>query len=322
MAKSDRAIEQVGAITSVHQDIPSDWEQWYLNTSDNHFDSIYCNREVMTAQFDDALKRGARINIFGDWFDAMQGRYDKRRAMPELRPEYSRAEKYYDLLVSNSAEWLKPYAENIDVMSDGNHELSVLKHANTNLMDRLVDRLRMENKHCEAVHGGYGGWIRYMFNMSDGLSTGPRTSVKAKYFHGAGGEAPVTRGVIHTNREAVYLPDANIVFNGHNHHAYYVPITRERIGNKGQTYFDIQHHIRIPGYKQSYGDGTTGWDVTRGGVPKPIGAFWTRLYHDGSGNRHTVKVQVIPAMCDPEPVHIESNDIYNGEVYDDDPEGE
>ena len=116
-----------------------------------------------------------------------------------------------------------------------------------------------------------------MFNMSGGVSTGPRKSLKLKYFHGAGGEAPVTKGVIQTNRQAVYLPDANVVINGHNHNQYIVSIARERLSNKGVHFGDLQKHVRIPGYKQDYGDGTKGWNVERGGVPKPIGSMWMVL---------------------------------------------
>ena len=267
----------------------------------------------MRAHFDEAKRRNARIFVFGDWFDAMQGRYDPRRSMPELRPEYARRDDYYDFLIKDAADWLASYAQNIDVMADGNHELSVLKAANTNIMDRLVADLNRSNG-SHINHGGYGGWIRFMFSVG-GV---PQLSVKLKYFHGSGGEAPVTRGAIQTNRQAVYLPDANIIVNGHSHHAYYIPVSRERLSNKGQQYFDIQHHIRTPGYKQSYGDGTTGWDVTRGGVPKPIGSAWCRLYYENG----RVGIQVRPLLQAAEPVSVSADELYNGPVYDNDQEGD
>jgi hypothetical protein len=295
------------------------WEQWILHVADCHFDSVFCAREVMEEQFQEAKNRNARINIYGDFLDAMQGRFDPRRSMAELRPEYRR-EDYYDFVISDAAEWLAPYAANIDLMADGNHELAVLKAASTNLMDRLVDRLRLNNKKCRAVHGGYGGWIRYMFNISTTL-----TSIRLKYYHGAsasGGDAPVTRGVIQTARQAVYLPDANIVVNGHSHNSYYVPIARERLSNKGQQYFDTQHHIRTPGYKQSYGDGSTGWDVTRGAPPKPIGSIWTRLYCIKHEEGSSIGVQVIPNIRDPQPIRVDSGELYGGAVYAEDTEGE
>lgn len=271
----------------------------------------------MKIQFDEALRRKARINIFGDWFDAMQGKYDKRRSYPLLRKEYKR-DDYYDFVVKDSVRWLLPYSNLLDVMADGNHELSVLANANTNLMDRLVCGLRDRNQNCEAIHGGYGGWIRYMFSMGSEIRRGTQKSIKLKYFHGAGGEAPVTRGVIQTNRQAVYLPDADIVVNGHNHNGYYLPIVRERIGNKGKLYMDIQHHVRIPGYMQSYGDGTTGWEVTRGGVPKPVGACWIRYY----ATSETVNVQAIPDYQNPVAISLNTPDLYSGRVYDDDREEE
>lgn len=306
--------EQNGAVTSLYYTVCAGWEQNLFFTSDNHFDSAFCNREVMRADFEEAKRRGARIFIFGDWFDAMQGKFDPRRSAAELRPEYQRREDYYDVVVNDSADWLEPYADIIDVIADGNHELSVLKNASTNLPDRLVHELnRRANTQHKIKHGGYGGWIRIMLTSVDELA-GTHTSVKIKYYHGSGGEAPVTRGAIQTNRQAVYLPDANIVVNGHSHNSYHIPITRERISGKGRQYFDTQHHVRTPGYKQSYGDGTTGWDVTRGGVPKPIGGAFAKL----SWHSSSCKIEIFPHISDPEPVSVNSEDIYNGAIFDDD----
>ena len=198
-----------GAVTTLRlDDARGGWEQWFLLMSDNHHDSVYCNRDLEIEHLEEAKRKQARIFIFGDFFDAMQGRFDPRRSMDELRPEY-RVENYYDVVVRDSAKFLSPYADLIDVISDGNHELAVRKNANTDLIDRLVYELRQGGK-STVVHGGYGGWIRMMFDK-----TGVRESIKLKYFHGAGAEAPVTRGVIQTNRQAVYLPDADVVVNGH-----------------------------------------------------------------------------------------------------------
>ena len=302
-----RRITQAGAITSLYMDVKPDWEQWFLFQSDNHHDSIACNRVLEKKHLDEAKDKGAYVMIFGDLFDAMQGRFDPRRSMDALRPEYRR-DDYYDFVVSDFAQFYSPYIDQLLLISDGNHELSVLKNANTNLPDRLVrDHLnRLPDVKRGVIHGGYGGWVRFMFSI-DG---NPLHSIRLKYFHGSGGEAPVTRGAIQTNRQAVYLPDANIVINGHSHNAYYIPISRERIGGKGKQYFDIQHHVRIPGYKQDYGDGTTGWEVTRGGVPKPIGAWWCRMYFDGT----SVQTQFIPAIKGSEPVAIAPY-LYTGIEY-------
>ena len=141
-------------------------------------------------------------------------------------------------------------------------------------------------------------------------------TIRVKYFHGAGGEAPVTRGAIQTNRQAVYLPDADLVINGHSHNAYWIPITRERLSNKGAHYFDTQHHVRTPGYMQSYGDGSTGWEVTRGGVPKPMGGCFVIVNNQGvkmKSESHD-NIEVYPIIHNPTAIS-PVVDLFSGVVF-------
>ena len=304
-----------GAVTTLRFEEPkAGWEQWFLLMSDNHHDSIYCNRELETRHLEEAKKKNAKVFIFGDFFDAMQGRFDPRRTPEELRPEYHRSD-YYDFVVKDTVEFMRPYAKNILLISDGNHEAAVKKNANTDLIERLVYALRTECK-SEVVHGGYGGWMK--FNIG-------KHNKRLKYFHGAGAEAPVTRGAIQTNRQAVYLADADVVVNGHNHHTYIIPIVKERLSDQGKMYFTIQYHVRTPGYKQSYGDGTAGWDVTKGGSPKPIGAIWMRMWYDARStpNNHQgeIKLDFIEAIEPPDPVSC-VNGLYDGKEYDEDSSGQ
>ena len=285
--------------------------------SDQHFDSVVCNRDLLTEHLQEAKKRKAWIIGVGDWFDAMQGRFDPRRSMAELRPEYRR-DDYYDFVVDDSTKYLKPYKDNLLLLADGNHELSVLKNANTNLADRVASNLR--GMGSKVVHGGYGGWVLLKITVGD---AGPNFPIKIKYFHGSGGEAPVTRGMIQTARQAVYLPDADVVVNGHSHNAYTVPIARERITANGYHFQDIAWFLRTPGYKQAYGNGSGGWEVTRGGVPKPIGAIWLHIKyqggHDLRGKNHNGRM-VLTAHEDVRPADMvtPAGDVYDGPVWDED----
>ncbi|MBN1535932.1 MAG: metallophosphoesterase [Anaerolineales bacterium] len=316
--KNDISLSVDEVVTTIRVNgIKAGWEQWVLFMSDNHHDSVYCERDLEREHLEEAKKRNAWIFILGDLFDAMQGRFDPRRSMEELRPEYRR-EDYYDYVVKDIAEFLSPYNDNIKLICPGNHELGVLRYANTNLTDRLVYKLR--DAGANIIHGGYGGWVRFLFEINGGSYPG----YSMKYFHGAGGEAPVTRGVIQTNRQAVYLPDADIVVNGHNHNAYYVPISRERVSNQGKLYMDIQHHIRVPGYKNGYGNGRGGWEVTRGGVPKPVGAVWMRMYFDYAdtrkikgNNNGLIKLQFIPDIRGAANL-ADVTAVYAGKIYDED----
>lgn len=173
---------QKAAVTTITIDL-KDGEQWIYLTSDMHVDSVYSARKQMLYDFDQALERNAMIKLFGDVFDAMQGRYDPRRDMTSLRPEYRRSD-YFDYVIKDVAKILSPYAENLALISDGNHELSIEKNNGTNLTDRLTGQLNMQHG-GKILHGGYGGWVRYMIEWGGK----PKRSFKMKYFHGAGGAA-------------------------------------------------------------------------------------------------------------------------------------
>jgi len=290
MIKPELVVKQEGAVTT----ISTKGGIKFLQLSDIHFDSIECNREQLFSDMQYAIDNDWYILMLGDIFDAMQGRFDPRRSMNKVRPEY-RSEDYYDKIVEDAIEQFTPYSENILLITDGNHETAVLKNANTDLIKRLTRGLSTRN-HI-VWRGGYGGVI--MFNDSGYITP-------SKYFHGSGGEAPVTRGAIQTNRQAVFLPDFNIIMNGHSHHQYIIPITRERVTLTGEHYFDFQWHLRSPGYVMSYGDGSQGWEVTRGGVPKPVGGVLIEI--------HEKDIRPTPWIVPPKPIKPEIN-LYDGIVF-------
>lgn len=287
---------QNGAVTTVRIDYSGgNNEHTLFLASDLHVDAVSCNRDVLLADMQEAVNRNAMIFLIGDIFDAMQGRFDPRRSLDELRPEYRRQD-YYDFVVKDVARILGPFAKNIVLISDGNHETATLKNANLSLTDRLIWLFNTQYG-GNVQHGGYGGWVRFMLEGN----SGGRASVKMKYFHGAGGDSPVTRGVIQTNRQAVYLNGADIVVNGHNHNAYYVPIVQESVSDAGKVIFSTQHHVRTPGYKSEYNDGTKGWAVEKGMVPKPLGGAFVNLKvtTNGKAKRVGCQIGVQPVIHEP-----------------------
>lgn len=265
---------QRGPVITVTFGVRSGWEQWFLLRSDAHHDSVHCNRDLETKHLKKALERNAIILDGGDLFDAMQGKFDPRRSYDDIRPEYLKENKYYTNILNDLIDYYKPYANNFLLMARGNHESSVIKNAHHDLTGSLVDALNRETG-SNIIAGHYGGYVRLLTMKPGGKAGG---GYNLKYFHGAGAEAPVTRGVIQTNRQAVYLPNADIVWNGHNHNDYIIDIKRECVTSSGNIFFDILTFVRTPGYKDDYGQGTNGWSVEGGGVPKPHGAAWLKLY--------------------------------------------
>lgn len=281
-----------GNVLTVYiDDVYAGWEQYFLCSADRHHDNIHCDRDLELKHLELAKKKKAFIIDVGDVFDVMQGKFDPRRSYANLRPEY-KVDNYLDEIVKDASDnFYGPYADRFLMFGRGNHDSSVLKNNGVDLVGNLVHRLNSDHGgHIQA--GGYGGWIRICCT----ISKTERASVMIKYFHGAGGGGPVTRGVIQSNRQAVYLPDADVVLNGHTHDAWYVPIERERLSLQGKVYSDIQHHIRIPTYNDDYYDGAGGWFVETWKAPRPRGAVWLKLSCNESAvnNKH---ISVEPVMA-------------------------
>jgi hypothetical protein len=258
---------------------------WILIRSDAHHDSKHCDRAMEKRHLELAVKRNAMILDNGDLYDAMQGKFDRRSSKEDLLPEYKNGD-YLDSLVNEAVKYYAPYAKQFAVLGQGNHETAIQKHHETNLTDRLRVGLNRHLKDEGVDHrvymGGYGGWIRLV-----GISHGAQDGKWLHYFHGSGGGGPVTRGVIQTNREAVYHPDPTFCVTGHTHDQWIVPIARDRIKDTGTLYQDTQYHIKIAGYKEEYGDGYGGWHIERGAPPKPVGACWIKLMWLGSSHDKT-----------------------------------
>jgi hypothetical protein len=266
-------------------------EQYALLQSDAHWDNPKCDREKLIQHLDEARERDAPVLDNGDFFCAMQGRWDKRANKNDLRPEHQKGD-YLDALVTTADEYLGPYADLLTVRGQGNHETGILKHHETNLTDRLVQLLKRKNP--AVALGGYSGFIVFRIRYNDSRTR----PFKLFYHHGYGGGGPVTRGTIQTNRMAVFLADADLVWTGHTHDTWTMPIARVRL-NQDCTAIEHtrQEHIRTAGYKEEYGDGWGGWHIERGGPPKPVGAVWLRFRYDNAkGNRdRAVTYDVIEA---------------------------
>lgn len=252
-------------------------DQKFLLTADRHWDNPMSDWGMQRRHLEQAKKAKAGIIDIGDLFCAMQGKFDKRSNKSSVRREHQ-VDEYLDALVRTAGDFFEPFAKQFVVLGMGNHETAILKRHETNLTDRLVERLRRAGS--PAQNGGYSGWVIFEFMN---LGTGERHVTKLWYIHGYGGGGPVTRGVIQTNRRAVYLPDANIVISGHTHDEWNVPIMRTRLDDSGKQYLDEQTHVQVPTYKDEYGDGFGGWHIETGKPPKPLGATWLRFQKEVGG---------------------------------------
>jgi hypothetical protein len=268
-------------VTIRYPDVTAGWEGWVLLRSDVHHDNPHSDRKLEKKHLEEAKQRGAWIIDNGDLFCAMQGAWDPRKSKDAIRPEHQTGD-YLDALVRTAADFYEPYAGNWAVLGRGNHETAIRKRHETDLTDRLAERLK--NAGSPVLTTGYSGWVIFRFLIYKTQST----AVVLHHFHGSGGGGPVTRGVITTNRMAVYTPDAHVVLTGHSHDEWTVPIARQRISKAGVVYQDEQLHCRVPGYKDEFQAGEGGWWVETGKSPRPRGAAWLRFWLEGNDLRYEV----------------------------------
>jgi hypothetical protein len=252
------------------------FSQDFFLSADWHLDNPKCNRKLLTNHLNEAKEKEAGIFVFGDLFCAMQGKYDKRSSKSDIRPEHQSG-KYLDKLVSTTYDFCEPYSDNFVLVSPGNHETAITKRHETDLTQRLIEKLKDANK-SPIEMGRYSGWIRFVFEHESG---GNIKKFNLFYHHGYGGGGPVTKGVIQTNRRGIYLPDATFIVGGHVHERWEVDIMRERLKQSGKTVIDTQRHIQLPTYKEEYLQ-HGGWHVERGAPPKPLGGAWLRFFEKGS----------------------------------------
>jgi len=258
-----------------------DWEQWVLLRSDVHHDNPKCDQALEKKHLDEAMEYSAPVIDNGDLFCAMQGKWDKRSNKNALREEH-RGGNYFDLLVDTAAEFYRPYKDIFAVLGKGNHETAITNRHETDLTDRLSAKMRSYGSRVEA--SGYGGWVIFQFReMKAPPEKQIKDSVRLYHFHGTGGGGPVTRGTIQTNRIAVFTPDADVVLTGHTHDEWTVTIPRQRISVGNQLYQDEQLHIRAPGYKDAWADGSSGWEVEKMLGPKALGSAWLKFSWDPRG---------------------------------------
>lgn len=266
----------------------TDLNQWFLLSSDRHWDNPHSDWKLQKKHLDQARERNAKVLDFGDLFCVMQGKYDRRASKSNVRPEHQ-TDNYLDAVVNTAVDWFSPYADMFALVSEGNHESAIRRNHETDLIERFVSALNYKNG-THLTRGLYTGWVRFRFKRLSSGVRGTSRILNLNYTHGYGGGGPVTKGVIQANRKAVYLPDADFCVSGHIHEHWLMTQPRERLSKLGKLYIDEQVHVCLPTYKEEYLMGQD-FHRERGRPPKPLGAYWIRFFME----RDDVKYEFIRA---------------------------
>ena len=251
--------------------------QWFLLSSDRHHDNAHTDQDLELKHLKEAKKRNAIIMDFGDLFCAMNGKWDTRSSRDSLRPEHQDGH-YLDRLVKTAAEFYQPYAENIALLTRGNHCTSIIKKHETDLTEQLTARLSAKSKY-PVFNGGYTGWV--ILSLYSG---GSYFNLKLHYTHGLGAGGIMSHGTLSTRRIASFVSGADIFVSGHTHDSWIVTLAEQRLITANGIYKTVimpSHHVKCGTYKDEYGTGYGGWHIETGKPPKVLGAVWMRLKWDG-----------------------------------------
>jgi predicted phosphodiesterase len=262
-----------------------------LFCSDIHLDSIGCKRDILKKHFDEIKHANGLIFIFGDLLDVMGSYGDRRLQREDIDPQFiQHGRTYLDLVAEYTIEFLKPYAQNIALISYGNHEKTINKFHNHDILRSIVWALNLD----EGVNiqlGAYSGWVFLRMKLSN---SGASKTIKIHYHHGFGGNAKRSKGMLDVQIEAMKYPDANILVRGHTHQKWYDPSTaRMRVTPKGNIYKDKVKYIQSGSYVDGIGEGKSGWPVEKNFNPTDIGGWFVDFKYKKSNDNTYIVTQVI-----------------------------
>jgi hypothetical protein len=242
-------------------------------TSDWHLGHVNADKGLLKRELEIARQLGARILVNGDVFDAVSPK-DKRHKPSQEDAEIRGRDDKLTAMVDMAYAICEPYADLIDVIGIGNHEESWIKYGFSDPVGEVVKRLNAELKaqgsEHRIRHGGIQGYIRTYYTIKGGRRNG-MASVKHDllYQHGAGGDAPVTKGAIDAyRRQKEFLYDA-LTF-GHKHNSTRGDDVLMYLSRSDRIRYRERLHVQTASYL---------WNYNRTGQRDPLSVSYAESAH-------------------------------------------
>lgn len=232
--------------------------------SDLHIDGN-CLKSKLKQHLNIMKEENADIYIIGDIFDAMQGKNDPRSLKSMLKNNQIQG-TYFNNIIKEAYEFLKPYKDNIKGIGYGNHEISVIKHYEIDLIQILAEKLG-----CQIL--GYDGFLMLSYRYG---KNGHGNITRVYYTHGNGGNAPVTDGHIQMKRR-LDTKDADVYISGHVHKGVFIFPVKYSVNNNGKLKIKETIHAQLGAFLSSFSN----YSSMKGFAPvKPISVL---LRHSTNG---------------------------------------
>lgn len=228
---------------------------WRFICSDLHIESPNFDENRLLRDLSAARRVNARILVNGDLFDAICPK-DKRWTPTCVRKSLRGKDDIFEACTDYAAKIFEPYCDLIDVIGIGNHERTWIKWHYADpvaaVIKKLNDTLKAQKNKHRIAHGGVAGYILTRFVLPN-ANTGHKNTIQHKllYFHGAGGESPVTKGTIDINRKAANFEYDCVTF-GHKHNRLFVDDVVLCVSNSGRLRYRETKAIPTGSYVKNW----------------------------------------------------------------------
>lgn len=270
-------------------ELKSNLERFYFYLlSDLHIGSSSLNYYRLNKTLEEARSLNARILINGDVFDGILPKDMKRFQPSVLDRELQGMDDILSAVIDKGVRILEPYADLIDVIGIGNHEDSILRHHNINLVGSkgcLIDRLNAKGGNIK--YGGYTGYLTYTFWRMKSKSHFSSTKFVIQYHHGAGGSAIVTKGILNLARASASNEGADIIWQAHKHNIIGNVNIKTFAQNSGNVDFREERWI-MTGAFQNYTENS--FAVRQDMKPQPHGGVKVEVWFSGSNRKKNVRI--------------------------------
>lgn len=279
-------------VHKLHYTVKSGEQLFTFHASDLHFDSKHCRRDLLIKHLDRTKEMGGFVFFYGDIFDVMGTFQDPRSKAQDIRKEYLTSKPYLDSIVEDAFEFFRPYKDIILLMGRGNHETIIQKRHDTDILDRLAFLLRQDGG--VTLTGGYSGYVLFSFTHKGTV----RSSQRLAYHHGGGGNAQRSKGILHSQLDAMVYSDADIIVSGHDHNKLHDPSNVSyNCDNKGNIKFRQIDWLKLGSYKRNEIDPLMGgWEVEKKFMPKEMGGYFIEFNCIVKGNNYGIERLIYPAQ--------------------------
>lgn len=273
----------------LHQKGNAEWK-WFLFASDLHLGEAASNVARIKQDLDRARELNARIIMPGDVIGMILPKDHKRYQPACVASALRNRNDTVNAYVEYARDVLGPYADLIDMVGMGNHEIMAQKYHSVDvtrlLVQSLSEKCRTSKREFRGKHGGLTGYIQYRFKRPGGDSK----AYNIWYHHGTGAGAPVTKGLIDANRIKVSWPQADIYVTGHNHFRWVDPDCIFLLNRDGKLERHERRFIKSGNYRQGYQEqdeseaGNIDYTEMGGYNVAPLGGTFVRvrLLHNGT----------------------------------------